>query len=491
MTDQSEHDESVVVEGLWWVPEQPDDRLYGRLRYGRSIGASLEIVNDRDRPKKNSLAYAVSPATLWNGPSRPLTVHGVTPKGDRFTLFDGFTQNTNFNYSGVSKSECFFNRGLRGACVDRPESLTFSKVTARLDGLEAWLGINPFQFEHGHGRDDGRVAIRHELPPPVEVTIDEQRILRVQWDRTGPRQAITQTEASIRSRPFFTISYTEPVAQEACIEDVAVVEEFLTLLVGQSTSIKDLRLFAIDPDEHGDSRERTVPLEFLAKGTHDTDLSARLQPMEVMIGFSSISENFGGLISRWFTLREQSRSAVLPYFASRHSPALYVEDRFFSHARVAESLHRHLWPKTKNIPDTEYKKIRRSLKEAIPQEYKDLLCPGLNRLHELSYKNRLSAMMAFSPQVTRHVIGSGEAPGEFADLVKKLRNIEAHRLPTDRQGRVSGMQLVKIAAKLQAIIDACLLQWMGLSEEFIVNAMRANRRYWFYASNDTWPWRDD
>ncbi len=86
------------------------------------------------------------------------------------------------------------------------------------------------------------------------------------------------------------------------------------------------------------------------------------------------------------------------------------------------------------------------------------------------------------------VIGNTNEQDTFCKLVRSLRDTEAHRLKRTKKTNVGGAKLMRIAAKLKVILDAWILAEIGLADATIEESMRKNRKYWFYASCDSWPW---
>jgi hypothetical protein len=165
-----------------------------------------------------------------------------------------------------------------------------------------------------------------------------------------------------------------------------------------------------------------------------------------------------------------------------------AERRFFDFAAAAESVHAHFRPNEKNFDDDEARTICDKVRRCIPKHRRTAFCSALRRVNDLTYKERLQRLLQRFPALTSEVIGDPSEQNAFCKLVKDLRNMEAHRLARTNETNIGGSQLVSIAAKLKAILDAWILAEVGVDDNVIYQRMRATRNYWFYASRETWPW---
>ena len=124
----------------------------------------------------------------------------------------------------------------------------------------------------------------------------------------------------------------------------------------------------------------------------------------------------------------------------------------------------------------------------VPTKHRDSVQSAISRINDLSYKDRLEQLLGRFPTLVHDVIGDTNEQDTFCKLVRSLRDTEAHRLERTKKTNVGGAKLVRVASKLKVIIDAWILAEIGLDGSTIEGAMRKNRKYWFYASCDSWPW---
>ncbi|MEM6506266.1 MAG: HEPN domain-containing protein [Planctomycetota bacterium] len=179
------------------------------------------------------------------------------------------------------------------------------------------------------------------------------------------------------------------------------------------------------------------------------------------------------------------------YTAQRYDKG-YVDSRFFILASITESLHRELNPDKTLYGEAISKQAIEVVLREVPEHARDVVRSKLAWLNALSFKTRLSELMQAADAVIEDVLGNIDYQKGFTRQVTDWRNEQAHM--TDRRKLYvsrDGIGYVRMAAKLKVIIDFQILLQLGFDEQVIAERMRDLRRYWFFASNKTWPWRSD
>ncbi len=463
-----------IVKGLWWEPATPEKRYPGTLRYSKQAGIKLELFTTERRP------------LFQAGKSGWSAAHGVSHSGGRYSLFHGGVQASSSGGGELAIDHVRFNAGIEGVLEDSPPEMKVSSVTARFYGLHAWLNAKPFKIEWDV---TGGLEARMHAPvmEELEFAIDGCRKLKIGWSSTGPAMNAVQRNVHMARFPECTIEYDVHVSLQQAAHDLHVFADLLSLLIGQPTL--PTRLRCNSPAHTMSIGDKTVPRSFrllrseLSLPSH----LGKLNPHDVMMGHPSLQADFGAIVQKWFCLQSELWSIVGPYFNSLRMPGRFVQGKFFDMARVAEALHRELFEETILSPE-EWREIHRALVEAIPEKHREALKGPLQRGNELSYKTRLQRILGLFPTLALETVGDSDDQRRFCQLVRDLRNHEAHRLRQKKQKELSGSGYLRVTSKLRVMIDALLLLQLGLSNDTIEGAMKANESYWFYASKTTWNW---
>ncbi len=477
-----------IYKGRWWIPPNDDDALFGLLTCDPDDGLTLELTL---MGLPGSHGVWQSHLNIWNDSHeyKPLTFHGKTNDGMAFTLYNGFVKNSSIHSSGSTTVNIYFNQGIRGDCIPSPTELPIHRVYARYYGLEQWLSINPFEVKNEF-EPPYRTTVVYEMPEPLNICIDGNRNLVVRWSREGPTKSIVQTDINVSSTPLAGVEYNNPVRIDDAIEDSGAVADLLSLLLASPTSSYDLEFRSPKAKDVIGDKEYDRPLHFMAARLKSKNPTTKWRPNDVLLPLPSIREQLDSIVKEWFQLRDKYLPVIAPYFTSQRFPSSFVNGRFFDIARVAEALHRTLFRDSLRFSNQEAKQIRATIKKSLDESQWKCITDRLNQLNHLSFRERLLELMKRFPELMELIIGDEKAQCDFAKRATDMRNMEAHLLEEDSQVKARGIVHVRLASKLKTLIDAWLLAKLGLSDETVRKAMQGNRRYWFYASNQSWPWNE-
>jgi hypothetical protein len=473
--------------GHWWTPSFPNERVTGTLTLRTREGPTLDLITDIAKKPDGSLPGMLQRDALSAQAVRAPIIHGQAYSMECFTLYDGFIRYSNRGMGAASTASLHFNHGFQGACIEDPASLPVTHIRMRYPGVTAWLDVRQFVVNYGNGQK--QVCVSHEMREPLVFRIDDRRQLILGWGRSGPGWSRVETRISMRVLPWLEIDYDVPVTPEEACDDASVVAELLSMFLGVSTVARQIRMLSDQctfqlKDETYRTELRALGAQFsLPQSFRDWT------PDDVLIPWNMVCEDFESFLQRWFGLRQRCWDAIVPYLSRQRSPAPFAGGRFFDLAAIAESLHVHLCPGDISFPDDEARALCEKVLSFIPKDRRRNFWNALRWVNALTYKERLERLLQRFPTLTKDVIGDAKEQAAFCKLVKDLRHTEAHRLKTRNQRDVSGRTHIRIAAKLKVILDAWILAEIGLPTSAIEDAMRNTRRYWYYASRESWPWK--
>ena len=468
------------------MPAVPDQKLVGTLTIQKDGRPDLELASQTGNEPQGSLAALLHPRDQFNGDNENLMVHGQSLSGELFTLYDGRVPDFELGMAPMTMATLSFNRGFKGACIDDPSTLEVTRVYMRYPGMDAWLAAQPFEVQQDWKAK--RVTISHTIPEEESFGIDDERRLILAWTRNGPSQSLVQTRIDMKVLPWLGIEYASPVTPDKASDDAYNVAQLLSMLLGSPTTTRDVSMMSPQHTLEVGGKEDLRELHVLAGRFRLPESFRKWTTHDVLLPLSVMRPQFESVLQRWFRVRHECWGVIVPYLASQRSPAPLAERRFFDFAATAESLHAHFRPNDKNFADKEAQAIWKKVRLCVPKERRTAFSSALRRVNELTYKERLERLLYRFPAITKDVIGDSNEQAIFCKIVKDLRNVGAHRLRRTDETNVGGSKLVRIAAKLKAILDAWILAEIGIDENVIHEQMQKTRRYWFYASRETWPW---
>ena len=416
--------------GQWTFGHSPEMVFVGTLKYDVDDGLELRVVDTSGRD--GFAALREKPENV------PVSAVGNTLSHGQISLFNGFLKSKPMSSSGAAESIYFFNGGLLGDAVPDISRPLFKSIFATAPLLRVWLDTPLVTMEWpGCGR---AIILRHTLPETIRVTVDDERELLIDWNRDGPTRTIAQADVTISARPWLGLKYRQPVTLQRALREIDSAGRLISLFSGSEFVASLLKLRR---EEEGDGSATSA--YFLASRIRARRRERDLSGRDLLFTFPSVEERFADLIAKWFQIQHEVPSCMNTLFGADNST--YVNQRLFSLTTVIEALHL---------------KFRGHRNWNLSQRLSDYL-------------------NTFSPLATEAV---GDADG-FVRRTVDSRNCEAHCKEGDSG---SGSEQSRLSSKLRVIIDAILLDKLGFTQEQILSAMKKSREYWFYASNETWPW---
>ncbi len=115
-------------DGVFWLPQQPERRVAGRLTFDMQQGGQLSLIGSF-----SSYTDLFSPA------SDAARIVGV-PGKRHFTLEDCFQLRSNLDSPGVFTQVFHVGRILAGAHFDAEEPLSFTAIAVTTSNMAEWVG---------------------------------------------------------------------------------------------------------------------------------------------------------------------------------------------------------------------------------------------------------------------------------------------------------------------------------------------------------------
>jgi hypothetical protein len=313
------------VRGTFWIAGQPDTRTAGVLRWSRSDGAELWLINvPRAWPG------------IWHGSAHsdgPLTVHGTSVSCPKLTIPNAYLGSSSFG-SGPPQLRLTSRRLI--LLRHTTEDDRWKRLVIRTSNLHEWIPVT------GFGN------------PPVIMDSRFRAVeCGVQWK--APRgKRVALRDAEVRFEPMMATNLA-PRGPDRIIRttlDIAVIpKERKTLRELHErfvTPLHDLLVIAGGvPDALvyesvtvGSQRPAVVLETGIAAADRDWP-----RPDDQLLFYGLDFPDFRLAIQRWFALHTRV-SPALQYFAESINEGGYSPARLLSVASTLETYHRSLYDST-------------------------------------------------------------------------------------------------------------------------------------------------
>lgn len=339
--------EPIDVHGVWWLPETPDHKVPGWLRYDMENGGELRLSGSLRPPEwlENRRDGVVVQRVIAESPPDQRIyprIHGQS--GRRlFHLEDSFRINIEHYLcrEDDSAERVHVNWLLTGAWFDGEEQVEFDKAIVRFQHLTDWVDHSGLETDHFNRDPDAPFAqaLAHSLPPFRASVADECGLTLWQELSTGGDR---RNDLILNQRWVLTLSATETRPLEFFTDRVSDLQDLLTIATGKVANIEefhfthdDVPLLSLAGTPMGETKEM---LGFYSRWANRDDDNERLSPHAMLFTFDDLGGTDG--VRRWMQFAESYRSELSRVMATRYNGQMFVEDRVTNCVAALESFDR-------------------------------------------------------------------------------------------------------------------------------------------------------
>lgn len=456
--------------GEFWLPSNPDHRVFGDLHIRRDAYSELEVIGSFKQLQNTQDFYA----HLNDSPNYEL-VCGSTTTGDKLTLVGVDFQSS----AGTEILHGSFRVRyvLLGHHFNSVNEVQFNKVAIRFSNIEDWTRMTGFSFNHTFDEESQSQRYIAEYSFPLsQVAETADRVISTYFELNQTKNGIN--EIILRQNTYINISFSDLKRLDDIVSmDVFYLQNFFGLALG-------VPVYPIEINGYNDEVTRSVrEHQFLEKiqifyANKDYTEVTKIRPFDVLFRLNDVVDNLAIYIGNWFSRYQIIKPSVDLYsaylFGGKNG---YLEPNFLSICQALEAYHRRVYSCT-YIPIEEYDKLYAAMCSAIPldlsDEFKVSLREKMKWFNEYSLRKRLKELLQRNWEIYQPYVGILK---EFVGAVVDTRNYHTHYGEELEERAKSGSDLIIITEKLRMILEICLLVEMGISDEKIKTIVDSTGRY--------------
>jgi len=453
MTEQFEY------QGVWWLPETPEQQIPGTLKFTPNAGATLELIGSFKEIKNMEVVL------------QPEIVLGLSSDGKSITLQDCFeTKSTTNIPSMVQISSLFANFVFTGVHFQKREYIKFNKLFIHYSNLDEWVNISGFNIVEDFSKKE--VTINYKLPEPIHVNIGEDYGITVGIKATFPGRSIVQKEAKVAQTTYICIEPCEQKLLDDYLRVAHKIQNLLTLAVGEP-------VYPLAMEGKTEVNKQTIDdkLYYPTVGVFYTFPNVpkepkTIAPYKMLFTFKEIADRFEYFANNWFKKAEVLEPVYDLYFATLYNPRMYLQQRFLSLVHAVEAYHRRTM-KNYELPEDEHNNRIEEILNMVPAKHKKWLENKLTYSSELTLRKRLREILDSYWDI-------GQLKGnkdKFISKVLATRNYLIHYDSKLKDQTVRGEQLYRITLKLRTLMEILLLTVLGFGSEDIKILLCRRRRF--------------
>jgi len=423
-----------VFDGIWWVPNRPENRFGGRLTSSFRDGMRLEILGEL--------------MTDWElaGPIEVPVIHGAIRQGSSsyITLFDSF--HLTRTSRGEFAQQTYAPRVASiGVYYERLDDLSFDSCDVRFSHLDEWLDRGGFTVTFDEDQGSDAFSISHRRPTFATVSLpglDVGFSARCETGPFGGRSFHLDETTSMK------LSFTE----RCSLEDLRNawlwrIQNFFTLAAGASCRIE--KLIASHDGQ---------AVELLFRHPFDADPISRF---DLVFRCSDVEQRLAELLTRWFDLYDRLHVPLNVLFSTIHRRSQLVDEQFLAACQAAEAYHR-LSTRPDEAEEQRNDARVAEVVEACPQEHRDWLKARLQYSSEPTLRTRIEAVLGRTGDLLGEVLFQRKYERAARDISRWRNDLTHGRAPRVNTAK-DAQSVYELTSRLVAALKVNLLLDLGFA----------------------------
>jgi hypothetical protein len=434
--------EPQSLEGIWWLPSNPDDELTGTLEVAPDRSTILSLIGQfkdfsygaLNQPKRVERIFGVVAGKLVTLDGCFLTFGGMSAPG--------------FDRTKVYVSEVFFGEHFL--------SDSFSEMSFEFEGAEEWLGVRGFEITEADFWNR-RLSLHYEQPPNLSFEIDANVHLEIRFGTdTFPAFSGKRSSFQMVQKPRVVLVYEEPVSLKDAQKYAFKLWRFIRFAYDQRTQFSGVYLKSPDVVQEIQGELRPVPLTYATRGSENSNY--KFDPMKQLLPFNFLCGDKKSF-ARWFSLYEELQPALNLHFSVDHQDGFYVEQEFLARVSSLEVAHRRTSDVSAEFRATHKKRLTEIFSVLEDSPHLEWLRGKLIFAHEPTLNQRLSEIVS----KVLPIFGGAEQvySEQFISQVVGMRNHLTHYNRDTPKKSLEGVDLTRSLVKLRSMFVVYVLLLLG------------------------------
>lgn len=454
--------ESFKFNGLWWLPNNPDERVAGVLEFDTTKGAKLELIGALEELREFGNVYNHE------------IILGLSITGKEVTLYKCLMDSTNLNLPGIMTSSYTASYLFIGKHFTSEDELVFDYFDVSYQYAEEWARITGFKVkvENDEKNSMKQYTIDYNFPETIRACLDDGTELLIESKFSSNVNMIKQVDLS--QRLIFNFKPPSPLGLNNFINGYFYnFECFLSLAVGKPIYPVMIQAHYNGQIEEPSKNDISI---FLRLGREIKQLE-QIHLFDMNFTLNDLRENINLYLNNWFGKAENIKPVYDLFFATIYNSEAFLESQFLTLTQAIESYHRRMvsgsYIDNKRF-DELYLHFLSNIPEELEIDFKESIKDKLRYLNEFSLRKRLKQLFLKFGELFELIIGNQKV---FINEVVDTRNYLTHYDKQLESKALREDQLFQCLEQLKALLQTIFLYEIGFSNNFIKTVLTTNRQY--------------
>jgi hypothetical protein len=317
--------EEFEYKGKWWIPENPDAKIDGILKYLPTKGANLVLY-----PEKN-LKSCLPKIDIILGDSY----------GKKLTLYNCL--GSEFHFTGkfaLSSVKYYSKMVFDGIHFHKIDDIKFKEISLDYLYLDKWVNINSFEYEDDHNNEQFSFILKYKFPKPLILFHSDKFEVSIGF-RINRLPVISRlpTKIEVEQTPTLTIKFEQEKAHNECLELIRFLQNFFSFALSKTVNIISIK---------GNSEKKTmnvfenkayIPIGIYYRQNDFPEKETISDTCNMVFAYSDITHKADIIFENLFNKAAKLNLPLNIYCGVVHYHDMYLEHMFLNIFQAIESYH--------------------------------------------------------------------------------------------------------------------------------------------------------
>lgn len=446
--------ESFEMDGIWWLPEKPEEQIAGTLFYSPAEGCILKLKgafgNKIDTPDNKFKKYKY--------------VFGEGFDGNAVTLEK--CMDKRFTSSGaLVTQELLATQAYLGFRPINQQEVVFDSVTVKYSVLNKWFLNVKYNSEYSNRARSLTITepepIKAKLLDGTEITI-----------HCYASEKLTVGTHVIAEDHLIEFKFKEPIKLEKALDYIIHLKNLLILFTGNPIFPLKISGFSKEHKTKFEDKEFENPIDVYFLQSIAPSDNSEVQRSEILIRYHEIERDLPAIILSFFADKEKYSKVLGSLMELYYDDSMFNQEKLLSLASALEMFHRN-WFENHAFPEDEFRetciKIIATFPAIVPHSHRNLLLEKLRYANEPTLKTRIAQM---TEKINRFLgkLEIKDVKG-FSKKVGNARNYLTHGNEKLKKYVENGTELFYLCEKMRMVVLALILAHLAVPHHVITSAL--------------------
>ena len=341
--------ERIEIQGEWWLPGAPDNRLSGTLSVDED-GIELALFGALTHPVEDAI-----PGLVADGEPVPTSTEesageaGVYPRihgqsgSKSYSLDDCFQIHRAGLLGGLGMQRVTVHQVFEGVWFEADEAIAFTEIVVELAGLAEFVQRSGLSEQADFTEEDGFTRLTKTsvtlvpLPSETFVGLDGSECSLVHMWKTGVTE---YRERRITENFALRVKYADLQLSEGLLKTVSHVQDLVSVVTNRRAAFTSVSFrHPSVAQELPSGRTASIPIRMYANWV------VKPEPNKAPVKSHQVAFNLDDLggtdaLTRWLTVADRHAASLSRVMVSRYSDGTYITDNLLNAAAALEGYDR-------------------------------------------------------------------------------------------------------------------------------------------------------